>query len=562
MRMGTATLGARLLAVLSSLGAAVVFAPVASADFAGGKAAKSDCYIVYKDLEITSGKNKSECTDGDPSCDTDGQCQGTCSFGITACFNDPNVAGCTPTNVTAVTVTGTTLDLATLPTSENVCGERAIVGVPVKNTAKGPKKGKLKVKVKATSVSKPKTDKDAFTLFCLPREGACPEQPGTTSTSTTSTTLPPGSTCCALPGSPTTQASFLSFATQAGTGTCGSYIDVAPGTGGTRPLACGGLYFGGGGNAVPLPTSVPDQGVAVSKITACNSSTNVATIGSATSAETGNPRNCTAAGCLFGAPLAVPNSGSTPVSTCVVNSFSADIAGTVNCSSGASDLSSPLSSEIFLTGDTSTDLSSTIPGIQPCPLCSGGTCIGGPNNGMTCTAGTTALNDAYPTSHDCPPDPMASIGALPVAFSLTSGTVSWRGTVATNDTGSTASVQNGVFSGFCRDADGTGAFENPNHHCWENAMAVGTACSGVFESCEQRNNGAFGPNGGAVRTITAIGSASGNLSNGPATATLASIFTIPATFNAQVDAAGDLPGPGAVALPGTATLCADAMACP
>src|SRR5262245_49290550 len=127
MRMGTATLGARLLAVLSSCGAAVVFAPVAFADFNGGGAAKSDCYIVYQDPEIRSGNNKSECTDGDPSCDTDGQCQGTCSFGITACFNDPNVAGCTPSNVTAVSVKGTTLNLATLPTSENVCGEQAIV---------------------------------------------------------------------------------------------------------------------------------------------------------------------------------------------------------------------------------------------------------------------------------------------------------------------------------------------------------------------------------------------------------------------------------------------------
>ena len=85
MRMGTATLGARLLAVLSSLGAAVVFAPFAWADFAGGGAATSDCYVVYEGFEITKGANKSECTDGDPACDTDGLCQGTCSFGITAC---------------------------------------------------------------------------------------------------------------------------------------------------------------------------------------------------------------------------------------------------------------------------------------------------------------------------------------------------------------------------------------------------------------------------------------------------------------------------------------------
>src|SRR6185369_12386444 len=138
---------------------------------------------------------------------------------------------------------------------------------------------------------------------------------------------------------------------------------------------------------------------------------------------------------------------------------------------------------------------------------------------------------------------------------------------ATNDTGSTVSVQSRVFSGFCRDVDSTGAFAGSTpataQLCWENGMAVGAACSGTFESCEQRNNGAFGPSGGAFSTITVIGNTSGiSLSNGPQPGTIASIFSIPPTFNPTVDAAGDLPGPGAVALPGTASLCADAMTCP
>ena len=92
-------------------------------------------------------------------------------------------------------------------------------------------------------------------------------------------------------------------------------------------------------------------------------------------------------------------------------------------------------------------------------------------------------------------------------------------------------------------------------------MAVGTACSGDFESCEQRNNGAFGPAGGSNRTITVIGTANSIL-GGAGAGTLVSIFTIRPTFTAVVDTAGDLPGPGAVALPGTATLCTDAMNCP
>lgn len=555
MRMGTATLGARLLAVLSSFGAVAMLAPAASADFNGGGKAKSDCYVVYEGLEITKGANKSECTDGDPACDTDGQCQGTCSFGITACFNDPNVAGCTPSNVTAVTVNGASLVLPTLPTSENVCGDRSIVAVPLKQGKKGPKKGKLKVKVSATSVSKPTKDKDVFTLFCLPREGDCPPQ------GTTTTTIPGGGACCGLPEDPMTTASFLGFATTAGTGTCGAFLSNT----GSNPINCGGLYFGGGGNAVPLPVSVPDQGNAVSKITSCSGSS--ATVGAATSVETGNLRTCTDSGCLFGAPLSVPNPGSTPTSTCVLNQISGGVSGTVDCTTGASTLSAPLSSIIYLTGDTATDPTSSIAGIQPCPLCSGGTCIGGPNGGAACVAGTTTLNAAYPTSHDCPPDPMFDIGTLPVAFSLSTGTVSWTGTLATNDNDGTATpIMPRVFSGFCRDGDGTGAFLGTTaataQKCWENGMAVGAACVQPFETCQQRSQGAFGPSGGANSTITVVGVASGNLSAGPGSGTLASVFGIPPTFNSTVDAAGDLPGPGAVALPGTARLCANAMTCP
>jgi hypothetical protein len=186
---------------------------------------------------------------------------------------------------------------------------------------------------------------------------------------------------------------------------------------------------------------------------------------------------------------------------------------------------------------------------------------------MSCTAGTGTLggNPSYPTSHDCPPDPMFNIGTLPVDFALTTGSVTWSGTTATNDTGSTVSVQSRVFSGFCRDADGTGAFAGSTpataQECWKNGMAVGAACSGTFESCEQKNNGAFGPAGGANRTITAIGNGM-SIIGGPSSATLVSIFSIRPTFDATVDAAGDLPGPGAVALPGTAESCADAMVCP
>jgi hypothetical protein len=200
--------------------------------------------------------------------------------------------------------------------------------------------------------------------------------------------------------------------------------------------------------------------------------------------------------------------------------------------------------------------------------------VGGPNNGMLCTAGTGAINLGYPTSHDCPPDNSDSIGTLPIAFVLSTGIVQWTGTGATNDTGSTASSQTRVFSGFCRDValpGGTSSFDasgspgNQFRQCWENGMAVGSPCSEASdngaESCEQRTTGAFGPNGGGNRTVRAIGNGMGIL-GGPAAGVLVSVFTIPPTFDGTIDSAGDLPGPGAVAIPGTARTCTNAMTCP
>ena len=383
-------------------------------------------------------------------------------------------------------------------------------------------------------------------------------EPTVSTTSTSSTTVTTIGGCC-------NDAGFISVTTNDATGDCGDIIDN---TGMVTNMACAGLYTGGGGNSVPLPFAVPDRGRAISAITSCAGQT--ATLGGTTSAETGSNRNCTGVGCLFGAPLAVPNPGSTPTSVCVLNAASSGVTGTAVCDTGATTVNLPLTSVLFLTGDGATDPSSTIAGIQPCPLCSGGdpgTCIGGPNNGMACVPGTSTLGGApaYPTSHDCPPDPMFSIGSLPVAFSLTSGTITWSGTPATNDTGNTASTQSRVFSGYCRDTDGTGAFEGTTpataHLCWENGVAKNAACAGTFESCEQHTNGAFGPNGGLTKTITAIGNGMSLLS-GPVGGTLVSVFSIPPTFDATVDGAGDLPGPGAVSLPGTAALCADAMSCP
>ena len=371
----------------------------------------------------------------------------------------------------------------------------------------------------------------------------------------------------------------------------------------TRNLQCGGLFTGGGSNTVPLPYAVPDQGTSLTGISTCSGTSLGLT--NLTSAQTGSLRNCTSVGCLFGPPLPIPNSVSTPTSVCVVNSVSTNASGTADCVSGASNLSLPLTSNLFLDGD----LLPNRPGIQVCPVCLAGACVGdaahdgldctssaqcgtgtcalgntchgGANDGMPCTPADTAVNAGFPTTHDCPPPALNNIGGLPIAFNLTTG--------STHVTAQALSGQNQVFCGFCRDinAAGTGCFSgDPDPNCPHNsgcaaagvpfpcctgagtgscdpqtvipctsAAQCSTAGSGTWPDCQQRNNGAFGPAGGGAHTINETGAPAGNMTNGLGHAsTLVSIFCIQPTFNATVDAAGDLPGPGAVSLPGTTQL--------
>jgi len=246
--------------------------------------------------------------------------------------------------------------------------------------------------------------------------------PTTTTTSTTpgstTTTSMPGP-CCGI--NPTK----LNFTTGMGTGNCGTLKNSAGGL--IQNLACGGLYTGGGSNSVPLPFAIPDLGSSLTKVSACSGTS--LTLANLTSTQTGNNnRNCTSVGCLFGPPLPIPNTASTPTSVCVINSVTTNASGTADCMSGASHLSLPLNSELFLDGD----LLAARPGIQVCPVCLGNACVGGANNGADCTlpadcpggscvtatvchtltteasngapcTPADSLNPSFPTSDDCPP---------------------------------------------------------------------------------------------------------------------------------------------------------------
>ena len=400
----------------------------------------------------------------------------------------------------------------------------------------------------------------------------------------------------------------LDFTTDVGTGECGAVTD---GSGDNLLcLDCAGLYFGGGAVAVPLPATVPNMGSSLTKVSGCSDT--CLTLANLTSTDTGSNRNCTSVDCLFGPPLPIPNNAAAPLSTCVINIVAADAQGFAQCDTGASSVNLPLTSLTYLFGDL---LNGTTPdrpdvaGIQPCPVClnackvcsstgasngmpcttnadcgtggfCGGSactsdadcpagiscssapqCLGGPNDGLACTPGSGSLGDPYPTSHDCPPPgfpvgtlPGQPIGTLPIPFALTTSISSKPGVVS--------GTQQRVFCGYCRDAN-TGCFEgDPTaamdgcptpagalHPCTSDADCT----TANYASCEQRDQGAF--HQGSAANVFEVGAAAGSMIDGAAhPSTLVSVFCVPPTFNPAIDAAADLPGPGAVSLPGHAQL--------
>ncbi len=315
------------------------------------------------------------------------------------------------------------------------------------------------------------------------------------STTTTTTTVV---------GTTTTTCPRLSFTTGLPGGSCGRINDDPAGTGtdltpyGTSPsqLACGTLYYGGGGSALP-PAPLPDGATTLYTVSDCSVPTALV-LAAASSADTGSNRNCSAPGCLFGPPLPIPNSGSPGSSQCLTHSIARPVGGTLDATTGAATLTLPLRVFVRVTGDLETDT----PGIQPCPSCTGGTCDSGANSGGTCTTPTSLL-----TTHDCPVTSF-SIAAFNVDLSpLTTGTST-------------------------------------------RASATGVFCPGPPV---QRTAGCFGQP--TCEYVEENGSPAGNLIVGPARPqTLASVFCFPKTSSTWVNSVMDLPGPGAVTLKGSADL--------
>jgi hypothetical protein len=196
-----------------------------------------------------------------------------------------------------------------------------------------------------------------------------------------------------------------------------------------------------------------------------------------------------------------------------------------------------------------------------------------------CVPGSTLSDASNPTSHDCPP-PAPYIGSLPIPFNLGTGTQTKTATdflamtqVFCGFCGQAAGSQPSAFRGVCAGGTADGAVCNTasslttcisgGGSCNATSCTADANCSGftagcgatgtaACNRCRQRTSGAFGA--GAAQTITENGSPSAGVGSDLRPARLVSVFCIPPSFDQTVDANGDLPGPGAVSLPGNVRL--------
>jgi hypothetical protein len=374
-----------------------------------------------------------------------------------------------------------------------------------------------------------------ITDSCVAAFIALVETPTTTTTSTTSTTTSTTSSTTtsttSSSTSPTTSTTtsttttttmfnsalpaFLDFTTTAAGGICGNTKDGSAVV--IKNLTCGGLSIGAGASLIPEgPT--PDGSTSRYSATCLAPNCTIGATSIAPAVNTSTP-DCTDTGCNFGTPLPIPNPVIPGITSCVLNTLASPGSGTLNIATGAASFTTNLTSDIYLTGNVA----------QPCPRCSAtgtptspgtGTCDRGPRATMACTTTSATgytrdcLTGGTDGTHPCTPGGGACIdgshvGPINVNLSpLTTGT-----SVLTNATGN-----------FCPGQTNTGG------HAF----------------------GCFGST--ACRTITESGAAT-MINPGTPTATkLASTFCLVASGNGLVDASADLPGPGAVSLPGTFNL--------
>jgi len=530
------TLNVLFAAMLAS--GAVMARPAVALLIPGGptKSAAADCYgeldvdpLAESDITTNSkGKPTVVCSDGDESCDSDGQVDGKCLFSIRACINQTNVPECTPpASLDKFTAKGKAkkvkgkivVDVGQL-LEGSVCGSFLDFTVPVKSSTKAGS-GTITMNAKAPKGTKPRKDKDKVKFTC---------NPSSSGSTTTTTTLPPGTCnassrmigCPANPAGGPDQVSLV--------------------------VAQTGNDLDNGWTGVSQNFAVTPNGSINACLTECDTS------GDTECTANGAVGSGTLNGVTFGAPLPLLASN---VPVCVVNRFNQPITGTVDYSTGNVDLHVTLLSDVYFTDSS-----------EVCPRCNNGKCTSGKNINKACQLDAQLFvaegqgNRNYNLSEDCPPlgQPVAT---LDINFNpLTSGDTGPLNPgmdppcPKTNQAGippKPNSCTTGCGSG-CTGAACVEMIPNPVNPaelaCLDNKGGISQMCcnNDTSRSCFPIENGG---------TLSRTGRADVPLPAWPdttfpktGTGTVASVFCEAATGNSSIDGTTGLPGPSALLLSG------------
>jgi hypothetical protein len=144
-----------------------------------GSSVRTDCFL-YAEMQGTLAVRQDkyiDCTDGDPACDQDRQCNGSCRFRARICTGEPRPSHCTYPHVLDSVHINRRCPMTAPPTlTGSVCGAFVDFDVPLTRKG-GPKNLRCQASAKAEASVRPRLDRDVFVFSCLPRTGPCPVQP-------------------------------------------------------------------------------------------------------------------------------------------------------------------------------------------------------------------------------------------------------------------------------------------------------------------------------------------------------------------------------------------------
>jgi hypothetical protein len=179
-----------ILPLLVALVAEGLWQPAFGGFVPGGGNPAADCYGALDVRGADGSSRRIICVDGDPACDADGACQGSCTFEIAVCLNQPGAAGCTPQPLQKpARVKGAPLAVPSSQDAAPVCGAPERLEVRLR----GPRQTRSatkRVRLTVVTTGSPAKDKDVAVLRCQARlDGPCPTTTTAVPTSTTTTTL-------------------------------------------------------------------------------------------------------------------------------------------------------------------------------------------------------------------------------------------------------------------------------------------------------------------------------------------------------------------------------------